>query len=94
MLKDPKIRASLIRVCAIFIYKSGEDETKLRFWSQILGCERMMLFSLMKMTKSLDGKLGGIIPNDRILMDLWPTMQQLNYKECKTVFDSLRKEEP
>ena len=90
---DPRTRHVLLRLISVFIYRSGEDDTKVRFWSQILGCEQGIIHNLMKMTRTLDGRPGGSRNIDPTLQNLWPEICHLSKDELKRVFDEIRKGE-
>lgn len=81
----------LIRVCAVWIHKSGADPTRIKFWSQVLNCDELGLSNLVRQANTLGKRLGGFKPVDTILIAMWEIIGDMSAKECENVFKDLRK---
>lgn len=80
----------LSRICAIFIYKTGSDQTRIKFWSQVLACKEKELHALVKMTVTLDHKTPGLPVTDETLENMWEIIKGLNSEEIKSLFNEFR----
>lgn len=83
---------TVCKVCAVWLFLVKADDTRIKFWSQLLRCTENQMNYAIGCVKHISDPKFGIKNNDAFLRVVYTELKSLPHDSIKEVFNGIRKD--